>query len=220
MNEYIINENKTYQLISQVNVGQDNSPLKIQELENGEIGLVALNSIIFYLNLNNKLDEDFNLKNNDNQIGEYCEMIPVKKGELVIRGRKNKIQFFEINTRKLKEIININGNISFYSYLLCMINERCLCVGGSDKIYLIDVYNKTLIKEVSESGSHYCLLKLNDNILLTGKDNGDITQWKIEENNLIFISKKEKAHQDWIGELIRFDDLIISCSYDNSIKIW
>ena len=62
MNEYKINENKTYQLISQVNVGQDNSPLKIQELENGEIGLVALNSIIFYLNLNNRLDEDFNLK--------------------------------------------------------------------------------------------------------------------------------------------------------------
>ena len=62
MNEYKINENKTYQLISQVNVGQVNSPLKIQELENGEIGLVALNSIIFYLNLNNRLDEDFNLK--------------------------------------------------------------------------------------------------------------------------------------------------------------
>ena len=92
-------------------------------------------------------------------------MIPVKKGELVIRGSKNKIQFFEINIRKLKEIININGNIDFYSYILCMINGRCLCVGGKDKIYLIDVYNKTLIKEVSESGCHYYLLKLNDNIL-------------------------------------------------------
>ena len=55
MNEYIINENNTYKLISQVNVGKDNIPRQIQELENGEIGLVAYNSIIFYLNSNNKL---------------------------------------------------------------------------------------------------------------------------------------------------------------------
>ena len=61
-----------------------------------------------------------------------------------------------------------------------MINERCLCVGGANKITLIDIYNKNIIREIEESGNHICLYKLNDNILLTGKDN-DITQWKIME---------------------------------------
>ena len=221
MNEYEINENNTYKLISQVNVGKDNSPMQILELDNGEIGLVAQNSIIFYLNINNQLDEDFNIKFNDNQIGQYMEMITVKPGELVIAGLKDKIQFFELNSRKLKEIISINRDIHWScSKLLCMINERCLCVGGADKITIIDVYNKNIIREVEEKGAHLCLYKLNDNILLTGTTNNNITQWKIIGNNLTFVSKKENAHKGSIYEIIRFNDLVISCSADNSIKIW
>ena len=220
MNVYKINENNNYKLISQVDAGKDNSPYQIQELENGEIGLVAYNSIIFYLNINNKLDEDFNIKFNDNQIGQFSEMLPVKKGELVLCGNKDKIQFFELNSRKLKEIININRDIRWTpSNLLCMINERCLCVGGTNKITLIDVYNKNIVKEIEENGVHYCLFKLNDNILLTGKDT-DITQWKINDNNLTLVCKKEKAHQNTIREIIRFNNLIISCSDDHSIKVW
>ena len=221
MNEYKLNENNTYQVLSTVNVGQDNYPRQIVELENNEIGLVAYNHIIFYLNINNKLDEDFKIKSDDNQIGVFCEMLPVKPGELVIGGVTDKIQFFELNTRKLKEIININRDIHWSpSNLLCMMNERCLCVGGKNKITIIDVYNKNIISEVEENGNHRCLYKLNDNILLTGKNNGDITQWRINGNNLTFVNKKEKAHQNHINEIIRFNNSIISCSYDHSIKIW
>ena len=222
MNEYKINENNTYQVLSTVNVGQDkdNNPRQIVELENNEIGLLAYNHIIFYLNINNKLDEDFKIEYDNDQIGEFYEMLPVKPGELVITGYKDKIQFFELNTRKLKEIININRDIRWTpSNLLCMMNERCLCVGGANKITIIDVYNKNIISEIEESGVHYCLYKLNDNILLTGKD-CDITQWKINGNNLTLVSKKEKAHQDSVREIIRVINLIISCSNDKSIKIW
>ncbi len=221
MNEYKLNENNTYQVLSTVNVGQDNIPRQIVELENNEIGLVAYNHIIFYLNINNKLDEDFKIKSDDNQIGVFCEMLPVKPGELVIGGVTDKIQFFELNTRKLKEIINIKRDICWSpNNLLCMMNERCLCVGGANKITIIDVYNKNIISEVEENGFNRCLYKLNDNILLTGKDNGDITQWRINGNNLTFVNKKEKAHQNSIREIIRFNNSIISCSYDHSIKIW
>ena len=221
MNVYQINENNNYKLITQVDAGNDNYPRQIQELENGEIGLVAQNSIIFYLNINNKLDEDFNIKFNDNQIGQFYEMLPVKKGELVLCGNKDKIQFFELNSRKLKEIININRDIHWTpSNLLCMINERCLCVGGANKITLIDVNNKNIIKEIEETGAHICLCKLNDNILLTGTNNGDIIQWKINENNLIFVCKKEKAHKTYIREIIRYNNYVLSCSEDYSIKVW
>ena len=223
MNVYQLLENNNYKLLSQINVGKINqnySPRKIRELENGQIGLVAQESIIFYLNINNQLDEDFKINKDDNQIGNYYNMIPVKPGELVICGNKDKIQFFELNSRKLKEIININRDIHWSpDNLLCMMNERCLCIGGKNKITLIDIYQKSIIKEIEDQGVHMCLFKLNDNILLSGKEN-DITQWKISQNNLTLVSKKEKAHQGYIFQIIKFNNLVISCSDDKSIKIW
>ena len=208
--------------MSSIYFGQDEDtiPRKILELENNEIGLVTNNYIFFYIKRNNELNEEFKIKYNDKQIGQYNEMIPVKSGELVISGNKNKIQFLELNTKKLKEIIDIKRNISFdRGNLLCMMNERCLCVGGQDKITLIDVDYKYIISEIKEKGIHYSFINLNNNILLIGKDNGDLTQWKIDENNLTYISKKEKANYFGIIKIIRFNNFIISCSKD-SIKFW
>jgi hypothetical protein len=172
------------------------------------------------LNKNNKFDEDFIITHDQNQIGNYFNMISVKPGELVISGGADKIQFFELNSRKLKEIININRNIRCgYDNLLCMMNERYLCVGGSSKITIIDVYQKNIIREIEDAGFHFCLYKLNDNILLSGTKY-DITQWKICQNNLTLISKKEKAHQDYICKIIKFRKNIVTCSVDKSLKIW
>ena len=100
-----------------------------------------------------------------------------------------------MNSKKLKEIININRDIYWTpDFLLCMIYERCLCVGGADKITLVDVYQKNIIREIKDKGVHICLYKLNDNILLTRKDSGDITQWKISQNNRNLMFTKEKVH--------------------------
>ena len=220
MNLYQLIENNKYKLLTQVKVQGNDCPRKIRELENGEIGLVAYESIIFYLNINNKFEEDFKIQYDDNQIGEFYNMISVKPGELVISGEKDKIQFFELNSRKLNEIININRNIRWDAdNLLCMMNERYLCVGGKDKITIIDVYQKNIIREIEDKGTHYCLYKLNDNILLSGKE-CDITQWKICQNNLTLMCTKEKAHQDSIRKIIKFNKFIVTCSSDKSIKVW
>ena len=82
MNLYQLLENNKYKLLSQVNVGQENNPQRIVDLENGEIGLVANNHIFFYMNINNKFDEDFKIETKD--IGSYYNMIPIKPEELVI----------------------------------------------------------------------------------------------------------------------------------------
>ena len=48
-----------------------------------------------------------------------------------------------------------------------MMNERHLCVGGTDKITIIDINKKNIIREIENKGSYYySLYKLNDNILL------------------------------------------------------
>ena len=71
----------------------------------------------------------------------------------------------------------------------------------------------------SDRISEICLV--NKNILLTGDYNAMITQWKIQGDNLILISKKEKAHNDAITSIVKIGDgYIASGSWDKTIKIW
>ena len=62
---------------------------------------------------------------------------------------------------------------------------------------------------------------LNENILLKGDDNEIIKEWKIEGDNLILISQKEKVHNNVITYLIKIGNgHIASVSVDKTIKIW
>ena len=62
---------------------------------------------------------------------------------------------------------------------------------------------------------------LNENILLTGDWNKIIREWKVDGDNLILISQKEKTHNDNISYLIKIGNgHIASASRDNTIKIW
>ena len=62
---------------------------------------------------------------------------------------------------------------------------------------------------------------LNKNILFTGDNEGIIREWKIEEDNLILISKKENADNSCITTLLNIGNgHIASGSFSRSIKIW
>ena len=62
---------------------------------------------------------------------------------------------------------------------------------------------------------------LNENIIITGDNKSTIREWKIEGDNLILISKKEKAHNDGILTLLNIGNgYIASGSGDKLIKIW
>ena len=62
---------------------------------------------------------------------------------------------------------------------------------------------------------------LNKDIIITWDENKRIIQWKIENDNLKLISIKENAHDNSIYTLSKLGDgLILSGSYDNSVKIW
>ena len=58
-------------------------------------------------------------------------------------------------------------------------------------------------------------------MLLTGDESKVIRQWKIDGDNLILISKNEKAHDGNINVLLNLGDgHIASGSDDKTIKIW
>ena len=105
---------------------------------------------------------------------------------------------------------------------MIMITKDLLLITGWGKISIININNYKL-RIIDVQGASYIHISgvcmLNQNMLLTG-DNA-IKQWRIEGDNLILISKKEKAHHDVraIKILLNLGNgHIASGSFD--IKIW
>ena len=131
--------------------------------------------------------------------------------------------FYDLNEKKIKStLFNIN------TYTSCRLNfiiirKDLLLIPGENKIYIIDINEYKLIRniDIPNSGSIYGFCLLNKNILLTGDQSKSIKQWRIEGDNLILTSTKEKAHNDCINVLLKIGDgHIVSASDDNIIKIW
>ena len=61
---------------------------------------------------------------------------------------------------------------------------------------------------------------LNENMLLTGDWEEKIKQWKIEGNNLVLVSQKEKTLGADINVLMNLVDGHIVSGSDDIINIW
>ena len=174
-------------------------------------------SIIFYLKDNNKYKKDYQIS-----IDGPCYIISqIKENEICYSENYDKICFFDINERKIKSSIS-NISKSAYSPFI-MISKDLLFISGENKISIININYYEIIREIEvpNSGWIYGVCTLNKNILFTGDSEGIIKEWKIKEDNLILISKKENAHKNWILSLFNIGNgHIASGSADNSIKIW
>ena len=104
-----------------------------------------------------------------------------------------------------------------------MISKDLLFISGENKISIININKYEIIREIEVPNSGWIngAYMLNKNIIFTGDDKGIIREWKIEEDNLIFISKKENSHNGCIYTLLNIGNgHIASGSADKSIKIW
>ena len=104
-----------------------------------------------------------------------------------------------------------------------MITKELLLIPGTDKLSIINVYQYRLVRIIEVPGSS-CICgvcMLNQNMLLTGVYAEIIRQWRIEGDNLILMSQKEKTHDSDINVLLNIGDgHIASGSDDYTVRIW
>ena len=171
-------------------------------------------SIIFYIKDNLKYKKDYQISTNG-----YCSnIIQTKDNEICYyESNNNTICFYDLLERKVKaSISNIN------TLNMIMMTKDLLLITGVDKISIINVNNyKLRIIDVPGADWIRGVCMLNQNMLLTGDDEGIIRQWRIEGDKLFLLSKKEKAHNDSITGLLNLrNGHIASGSWDKTIKIW
>ena len=103
---------------------------------------------------------------------------------------------------------------------MIMMTKNLLLITGWDKISIININNYKL-RIINVPGSSYIVsvCMLNQNMLLTGDYAKIIRQWRIEDDNITLVSKKEKAHDDEIYDLVNLGNGHIASGSDD-IKIW
>ena len=194
---------------------------KIIELKNKNlVSCSDDSSIIFYIKDNNEWKKDYQLSTD----GACYSIIQTKDNEICFSvSNSNKICFFSLLERKIKySISNINKSNNCLENFI-MIKKDLLLIHGHSQISFINIekYNLVKIIDVQSSSDIYGVCMLNQNMILTGDNNRTISQWKIEGDNLKFISKKENSHDACIYALLNLGNgLIASGSRDTTIKIW
>ena len=173
------------------------------------------NTIIFYIKDNLKYKKDHQISTN-----EYCsKIIQTKDNEICYNEENNDtIFFYDLLERKVKASISKISTLN-----MIMMTKDLLLTVGHKKISIINANNYKLVRiiDVQEVGFIFGVCMLNKNLLLTGNYTKIIRQWRIEGDNLIPVSKKEKAHDDGISVLLNLGNgHIASGSFDKIIKIW
>ena len=197
----------------------NNTVYKIVELKNKSlVSCSEDSSIIFYLKDNDKYQKDYQIKTE----GPCYSIIQTKDNEICY-SEYDKICFYDLIERKIKSSLSNINKYNGYRECFLMINKDLLLIPGNNQISLINLNEYTLIRKIDVPGSSWIIgaCMLNKNMLLTGDCSKTIKQWKIEDDNLILISKREIAHDSDINVLLNMrNGFIASGSADCTIKIW
>ena len=209
-----------YEIIQTLNYHTD-SVRKVIEIENKTLVSCSKDtSIIFYKKNNLEYIKDYCISTEG-----PCTSIIQATNDEICYSTKNAIGFFDILAKKkyIIDNISISDQSNGRRVWLTKINNELLIVPGVSKISIVNINEHKLVRVIDnlDSSDIQGICKLKKNMFLTGDIKNVLRQWKIEGDNLILISKKEKAHSSMINVLLNLGDgHIASGSDDRSIKIW
>ena len=81
---------------------------------------------------------------------------------------------------KIKTLNDLNLSIDISGEKTIKLNDDEIVVAGNKKAYLIDINNYEILHEINTNFYNCSILKLSNNLFLVGDENGNITQYKIE----------------------------------------
>ena len=218
----IKNKNE-YEVVQLIKNAHNKSISKIIELTNENLITFSIDCSfkVWNINSNNNMYEKINEFKDTNYLSDGLE---IKDNEILysIATNPNSLVFFNLNkNEKIKTISKLNLSIWNVGSRIIKINDDEIIVAGDKKIYLININNYNILNEINSDNCNICILKLSNNLFLTGDDNGTITQYKTENKHFIKVSYKNKSHENYIYSMTILKDMIISGGKNsNKIKIW
>ena len=214
--------------IDQILKGHDNDVCKIIEIKENELISISRDKTmkIWKLNNENKFECILNIYF-QNSANWYINILKINENEFVTSSSKDKcIKFWNSNNYSYITTIN-NIEINFGFKIMCLLEKDILCIGGDNSkgFYLIKISNHQLIKNIIGPKIIFCINKCLDGLLLCSiidiNGNHNLIKYKYENQNLIKIFEKEKAHDRDIYSCVELDNgIIASGGYDNLIKLW
>ena len=222
----LIDDNK-YNLEQKL-IGHSNYVSNVIEIRNNELISVSYDKTmkIWNINNNNKY-ECTNTINFQNNSYSWCNILKLNENEFVTSSYGDKCLKFW-NSNNFTNISTIN-NIESYGWPkrnLCKLNDDILCVGGinSKGFYLIKISTHQLLTNITGPNYIYSIYKCFDGLFLCSiyeNNNHSLVKYKYENQNLIKIIEKEKAHTSYIYTCIELnDEIIASGGSDNIIRLW
>ena len=194
---------------------------KIIELKNTNlVSCSEDSSIIFYFKDNNEYKMDYKIS-----LDDICtSIIQTKDNEICYpQDKEKKIYFFDLLKRKIKTSISRKNEFKGICECFIMIRKDLLLITGEYQMSIINTDKYEIVRKIDVPGaddiSAVCML--NKNMILTGDSEGILRQWKMEGDNLILFSKKEKTHDASIIALLNIGNGFIASGFeDGTIKIW
>ena len=177
-------------------------------------------------NINNNKYECTNTINFQNISYNTCDILKLNENEFVTSSCGDKCLKFW-NSNNFTNISTINNiECSCLKRNLCKLNDDILCVGGinSKGFYLIKISTHQLLTNITGPNYISSIYKCFDGLFLCSiyeNNNHSLVKYKYENQNLIKIIEKEKAHTSYIYTCIELnDEIIASGGSDNIIRLW
>ena len=202
---------------------------KFVELKNGNLALLVWGYALSFYEKNKNNNKYSYLNKYSENVLDVCQL--ENNQYCIALEFRNLLQFLDMNLKKVTETIECNDfSFSESKNKLLLMNKKDLILVGKKKIVIVDIQNKTKIKDIKfdinldVSAYITSIYKLADNILMVGCCNGYIKQLKYDDSKKEFRKISYKGDKQFDSSFLKivnsisvFDNNIIAALKSTSI---